>query len=216
MAGAKPGDEKRVGVASGGSFVVRNRVKIGKVVVLLLLPILLFVHHSWAEDTYLDLVLDSVGYILLMCGVFGRLWCTLYIGGRKNSVLQRTGPYSLVRHPLYGSSLLLGLGVSALSENPVVLLVVLIYFAWQYVTTIRHEESELAALFGDEYAEYRRNTPCFFPKFSHFDAGPEPTVGLRHLRAEALRCTVALLAVPMFELLTLLHVRGVLPFVKFP
>jgi len=204
------------GSDNGGSFLVRNRVKVAQIVALLLLPVLLFVHHSWPEGSYLDFALDTVGYILLMSGVLGRLWCTLYIGGKKQSTLQRSGPYSLVRHPLYVSSLLLGLGVSALSENPIVLGMVILYFIWQYTTTIRYEEAVLAKAFEERYRDYMRDVPCFLPSLSSYDATPPENIDLNALRSEALRSVVTLSLIPMLGLLALLHEKHILPYIKFP
>lgn len=198
------------------SFLVRNRTRVGLALFLALLPALFFVQHPWPEETYVDFVLDSAGYMLAIAGVLGRLWCTLYIGGNKHETLQRTGPYSVVRHPLYVSNLLLGLALAALSENPIVLFVVVAYFWIQYRSTIRHEEAALEATFGESYREYARTVPCFIPKLSHFHSTPPASVNLSPLYAEAARCLAFLAVVPLFELIALLHESGVVPFISFP
>lgn len=198
------------------SLIVRKRVAIGLFVFAALLGMLLFVHHSWAENSFVDLTLDTIGYSLLIFGVLGRLWCTLYIGGRKHAELQQTGPYSLVRHPLYVSNLLLALGFASLSENPLILLIVLIYFAVQYVATIRYEERALRETFGEVYDDYARRVPCFLPNFRATDYAPPGSVNMKYLQLEVIRVLVFLIMIPMFELLSLLHEQGILPhFVLF-
>lgn len=197
------------------SILVRNRTRLGRLLFLVILPILLFFHHGWPEESYLDFSLDSIGYALVIAGVFVRLWCTLYIGGRKDSELQTSGPYSIVRHPLYFGSLLIGLGISSASENPIILAAVTVYFFIQYTATIRHEESALTGIFGDAYTEYKQKVPCLIPKMMAFNFSPPETINLRPLQREVIRGALALSLLPLLNLIALLHERGVLPFIKF-
>jgi protein-S-isoprenylcysteine O-methyltransferase Ste14 len=178
--------------------------------------VLLLVHHPWREEAYLDFALDSLGYVLVVFGVLVRLWATLYVGGRKETTLQTTGPYSVVRHPLYLGSLTIGLGVSALSENPLVLALFVAYFLVQYSTTIRHEEEVLKQAFGDEYAEYARRVPCFVPRISTFDATPPDRIVVWALRKELVRSVCFLAAIPILDLIARLHESGTLWSLRFP
>jgi protein-S-isoprenylcysteine O-methyltransferase Ste14 len=199
------------------SFVVRHRPKIGALLFLLALPVILLTSHSWLDTSWPSFLLSTLGYGLIVAGVFGRLWSMLYIGGRKDKELQRLGPYSVVRHPLYVSSLMLGLGLSALSQNPIVLAIVLVYFTLQYRTTIIHEESVLTALFGETYNLYKRVTPCFIPRFSHLDTTPPESINLRPLAREFSHGLAALALIPLFRLIALLHESRILPtLLKFP
>jgi len=198
------------------SWLVRRRTAIGLWLAIALVGTLVFVHHSWPEEAMLDFVLDTLGYVLLVLGVLGRLWCTLYIGGRKHEELQTTGPYSIVRHPLYVSNLLLAVGISSLSENPLVLLVVLCYFLWQYSCTIRYEEAALRVTFGHVYDEYMQRVPRFLPRFRQADFTPPSSVNMWALRAELPRILLFLAAIPLLELLARLHEQGILPYIPFP
>jgi len=88
----------------------------------------------------------------------------MLLKGLKETKLMTTGPYSLCQHPLY-ASLLLGI-IPALS---------LILNSWLVLTSsvvgyfllkryIKIEENELNSIFGEEYMNYKRETPVFFPK----------------------------------------------------
>jgi protein-S-isoprenylcysteine O-methyltransferase Ste14 len=199
------------------SFIVRYRPKIGALLFLLALPIILVGSRTFPEATWQSFILSTLGYALIIAGVFGRLWSMLYIGGRKDKELQRVGPYSVVRHPLYVSSLMLGLGLSALSQNLLVLIIVLVYFILQYRTTIKHEEAVLSGLFGETYANYKRVTPCFIPRFSHLDTTPPESINLRPLSREFSHGLAALALIPLFRLIALLHEGRILPtLLKFP
>jgi len=180
-------------------FLVRYRTRISLVLFVLLIPAMLFNRHVYAEGSFVDLAFETVGFFLMTVGVLWRLWCTLYIGGRKNMELQVTGPYSLVRHPLYFGSLLLGLGFSALAQSWVVLLIALAYFAIQYFATIRFEESTLLALFGDTYVAYQQRVPCFLPSRRTFDPTSPASVNLKPLYDEVRNALVFLALIPLLE-----------------
>ena len=50
---------------------------------------------------------------MIFLGIVGRLWSTLYIGGRKSAEVVTGGPYSMTRNPLYVFSTLAAAGVGA-------------------------------------------------------------------------------------------------------
>ena len=201
-------------------FFVRYRTRFGLVFFLVLLPCLLFLRPQWADSTlywpYGYFALHTIGYALILAGVLGRLWCTLYIGGRKERTLQTTGPYSLVRHPLYVGSLLLGLGMVALSQNVVALVVSLLYFVLQYRTTIRFEEATLARIFGEQHAEYVQRISCFIPRLATFDPTPPESINLHPLQLELSRSIAYLAAIPLMEMINLLQKLQVIHPILFP
>ena len=77
--------------------------------------------------------------------------------------LVTTGPYRLVRHPIYLGLALLALGEAlAFSSWPAVLIVlcgIVPTFAWR----ARAEETLLSRTFGERYALYRRQTKMIIP-----------------------------------------------------
>ena len=80
----------------------------------------------------------------------------------NTSVLVKSGLYGYVRHPLYLSVFLFGIGV--MFKDPMqtqlilgAVLLVAIYF------TARIEEKEMIAKFGDEYRKYMKETKMFIP-----------------------------------------------------
>ncbi|MCX6876992.1 MAG: isoprenylcysteine carboxylmethyltransferase family protein [Verrucomicrobia bacterium] len=110
-------------------------------------------------------VLEQFGFILVFVAVLGRIWCTLYIAGRKNKQLCTVGPYEICRNPLYLFSFvgLFGIVVAAGS----ILLAILSAAAYlvYYHGVIRGEEQRLAAIFGADFARYVAATPRFWPKW---------------------------------------------------
>ena len=43
---------------------------------------------------------EIVSYLLVAVATVGRLWCGIYVFGRKSKVLCMDGPYSICRNPL--------------------------------------------------------------------------------------------------------------------
>ena len=92
----------------------------------------------------------------------GRNWSiTLEI--RENHKLVRTGPYALVRHPMYTSFLLMALGQAFLIPNSVVGIAGLLGFAVLALLRIGTEERMMKETFGEEYVVYMGQTKRIVP-----------------------------------------------------
>lgn len=107
----------------------------------------------------------------LLIGSFLLAWHgfrMLRILGRPEDDLENTtqlvtaGAYRYIRHPLYGSLLLLGSGafLKSPSVNGLILLAVLCVFAYG---TGRVEEMDNLKRFGQSYADYMKTTKMFIP-----------------------------------------------------
>jgi protein-S-isoprenylcysteine O-methyltransferase Ste14 len=108
----------------------------------------------------------AVGFLLVLAAVLGRLWCILYIAGRKNTRLCADGPYALSRNPLYVFSSLGLLGVLLATHHSSVAFAAFAVFWVLYHFVIRDEEARLARLFGDEFSAYRLAVPRIVPRFA--------------------------------------------------
>jgi protein-S-isoprenylcysteine O-methyltransferase Ste14 len=77
--------------------------------------------------------------------------------------LVTTGPYAIVRHPIYTAmlGLLVATGLT-LSSLPALLLAVVVY-AIGTAVRVRAEEALLLETFGDEYRLYRGRVPAVLP-----------------------------------------------------
>ena len=95
--------------------------------------------------------------------VLGRQW-RLDAGLNADHELVRSGPYRLIRHPIYTSMLCMLLGTGVLLVTPLTLLLPsLLLLALGTEIRVRVEEKLLAARFGDEFLEYRRRVPAYIP-----------------------------------------------------
>jgi protein-S-isoprenylcysteine O-methyltransferase Ste14 len=77
--------------------------------------------------------------------------------------LVRSGPYGLVRHPIYTSMLSVICAVAVIVTPWPLFVGSLILFIVGSEIRVRAEEKLLAARFGDEFADYRRAVPAYIP-----------------------------------------------------
>ncbi|MDP2914189.1 MAG: isoprenylcysteine carboxylmethyltransferase family protein [Candidatus Aminicenantes bacterium] len=133
------------------------------ILALFLLNVRVWFHDPWSALQILSWILLS-GSILLAAGSI-----SLYLkfavprGQFENSTrLVETGIYRFIRHPMYGSLMLLGLGiflkrVTALTSALAFVVVLALCL------TALIEEGEMRARFGEDYTAYRRRTKTFIP-----------------------------------------------------
>jgi protein-S-isoprenylcysteine O-methyltransferase Ste14 len=91
----------------------------------------------------------------------GRNWSGA-IATKVDHQLVRTGPYRLVRHPIYTGMLGMFLG-TALASGELHALIALAVIVLAYVRKIRLEEQRLAEVFGAAYDDYRRSAWSLVP-----------------------------------------------------
>ncbi len=77
--------------------------------------------------------------------------------------LIRHGPYRWVRHPMYTTLFLMGLGWFLLTANWFVGIPLMVGIVLVVLSRVQNEEDMLSELFGDEYREYMLQSGQFFP-----------------------------------------------------
>jgi protein-S-isoprenylcysteine O-methyltransferase Ste14 len=82
-----------------------------------------------------------------------------------------TGPYSIVRHPLYVGNYLMWLGVALMPRSPWLLVSVSLAFWLYYERIMLAEEAFLREQFGEEFERWASTTPAFIPSFSSWKRG---------------------------------------------
>jgi protein-S-isoprenylcysteine O-methyltransferase Ste14 len=109
-----------------------------------------------------SLSLIAVGWVL---SVYVLIWL-----GRSFSVMPQarrlvtSGPYGIVRHPLYLAEEIAVLGVTGLYVSPAALAIVAVHWFFQ-LRRMANEEKVLLATFRN-YSVYAETTPKFFPYVS--------------------------------------------------
>jgi protein-S-isoprenylcysteine O-methyltransferase Ste14 len=140
------------------------RLVSSRVAVVALIALALVSTHAWHEHGVVDAVLSGIGYAMLLVGAIGRIWCAVYIAGRKNRDLVVDGPFSMTRNPLYFFSFVAFVG-AGLSFESITLAIVfgIVFFATHWRAILR-EERTLAEIFGSDYEAYVERVPRFLPR----------------------------------------------------
>jgi protein-S-isoprenylcysteine O-methyltransferase Ste14 len=119
-----------------------------------------------------------LGIILIAAGVVLHAWTAKLIGLKatigytelkpdvrsEESVLIKSGPFSVVRHPSYWAHTAIITGIFLITGTIAVAIIAVIDLVITYFITTSLEDRELVERFGNKYKEYQREVPKFFPK----------------------------------------------------
>jgi len=110
------------------------------------------------------------GAAITVAGLLFSVWARLHIGAnwsssvtiKQNHELITSGPYALVRHPIYTGLLTAFAGTAlALTEYRGLVAFPLFFFSLWY--KLRLEEKWMRSQFGQTYADYSRHTAALIP-----------------------------------------------------
>src|SRR4030043_320504 len=157
-------------------FAAKYRTFISRILVGFLFIFIFISEGSWSNDRILALMIDVFAFILILICTFGRLWASIYICGYKEEAVISSGPYSMVRHPLYFFSFMGVLGLCLTTGNSVVTLVIMTTYIIYYPLVILDEEATLKRKLGKKYEEFIKKTPRFIPNPALFKEPEHYTV----------------------------------------
>jgi protein-S-isoprenylcysteine O-methyltransferase Ste14 len=111
----------------------------------------------------------GLGLVLFAAGLAFAIWARIHIGRnwgtpmsqKDDPELVTSGPYQLVRHPIYSGILVAGIGTAVALSWSWLIPVGLAGIYFIYSATI--EERNLTDRFPDTYPEYRRSTKMLVP-----------------------------------------------------
>ena len=129
---------------------------------LLWLPELL--HKPWALIAGVPITLAGLFLIMWSVFTFAELKGTP-VPIKPPPILVLAGPYAYYRNPMMSGLFVIIFGVGLLAGSVMVTLVFLPLFIAGMVAQIKLiEEPELEKRLGNDYSEYRKRTPMFFPR----------------------------------------------------
>ena len=99
--------------------------------------------------------------IVVAFGLLIRLWASGYI--HKSQEVTASGPYKLIRHPLYLGNFICGLGFAFFVNVWWLVVVYIPVFLIVYYKKMKLEEEFLISKFGEQYKEYQKTTNLFIP-----------------------------------------------------
>ncbi len=97
-----------------------------------------------------------VGFVVALAGEAVRLWAAGHL--EKSREVTTSGPYRLMRHPLYVGSSILALGVVIAASSVAAGLLAGIYMTSTIGAAVTTEEAYLRRTFGEAYDRYRNST----------------------------------------------------------
>ncbi len=106
----------------------------------------------------------ALAWLIVGAATLGRIWCSVFVAGRKDTVLVTIGPYALCRHPLYSLSILAAAGLGLATGSIALTLIAVAVVASLVGRGARAEERSLLSLHGKRYADYMASTPRFRPR----------------------------------------------------
>ena len=109
----------------------------------------------------LDKGFVMLGLALAVAGQIFRIYAAGFI--HKNKQLATTGPYALVRHPLYLGNFLIMIGFTIASAYLYVTLGVVLFWLIWYPAAIAYEEAKLERIFEDEWRAWSKNIRAVIP-----------------------------------------------------
>jgi protein-S-isoprenylcysteine O-methyltransferase Ste14 len=197
------------GHAALGRFQYLRRMWL-TVAIAVLAAVLLLIAPAWRSPG-IGLAIGAAGIVLISAAILGRLWCTLYIGGRKSDMVVTTGPYSIMRNPLYFFSCIGAAGAGALSGSITLAVLMCALCAVAFLFVIAREERFLSEKFGAPYAAYLKAVPRLFPKWSLFSDEPVLAVSPSRVYITLMDGLVFYAAVPAIALVKYLQYSGIAP-----
>jgi len=119
--------------------------------------------------------IHTLAVIVVAGGLGFAVWARIYLGRnwsgditlKQEHELIRSGPYAMVRHPIYSGMLAAMLG-TAIGIGEWRGLVAFAFFAAGVLRRVRVEECWLGEIFPDAYARYRREVPALIPFPRHW------------------------------------------------
>lgn len=185
-------------------YFATHRLRVSRIFAVAFFLVVLAM-ESAHEGSLVSTILFLLGLLLVGVATVGRLWCSLYISGHKNTELITTGPYSMSRNPLYFFSLLGFAGIGFASETFTLGLALALAMLAGYPAVIRQEEAVLRERFGAEFAAYCARVPRFLPRLSACVEPETYTVNPRLFRRSMLDVVWFIWFVGILEFVEALH-----------
>lgn len=161
---------------SDGNFLFKYRGQIPVVLFLAAIPVIYFTDYFRMDESWKCLltvkaiVISAIGFIIRAYtigttpkGTSGRNTQT-----QVAEVLNSTGIYSVVRHPLYLGNYLMWIGIVLYTFNIYYVIIVSLAYWLYYERIMFAEERFLERKFGESYLQWSLKAPAFVPSFRKF------------------------------------------------
>jgi len=148
----------------GWLFRHRTSIPLPLAVIVLVLPV---------RQTALAAQLIPYGLALIAAGEAIRFWGVRHIGAISRTRSERlgplvdTGPFALVRNPLYIGNIALWAGFALVGRNAWLAPLFVVILGIEYHAIVRWEEALLTSRLGAVYVDYMQRVPRWMPELRH-------------------------------------------------
>jgi protein-S-isoprenylcysteine O-methyltransferase Ste14 len=182
---------------------------------VLAIPITFISDYSYLSDETIDIlevvsiVLSSLGFLIrgiavgtTPAGTSGRNL------EQQALALNKTGIYSVVRHPLYLGNYLIWIGIVLYTLDFYFVIIVSLLFWIYYERIMFAEERFLEKQYGEEYLQWSVNVPAFIPSFKNYVPASMPFSVKTSLKREDNGVFATVLSFAYVDLLRDLKIYG--------
>ncbi len=167
---------------SSGNFLFKYRGQIPVLLFVLAVPAIYFTPYEEINPENLKIV----KMLAILLSVVGFIFRAYAIGttpkgtsGRNTkeqvaNVLNSTGVYSIVRHPLYLGNYFMWIGIVVFVGNISFFVITSLLFWLYYERIMFAEERFLEKKFGQDYLDWSLKAPAFIPDFGKFIPSATP------------------------------------------
>jgi protein-S-isoprenylcysteine O-methyltransferase Ste14 len=125
--------------------------------------------NIYVKSFYTNIFIGSIGFFIFCLGFTLLIWARVRLGknwGEPMTVKEKpqlvtTGPYALIRHPIYAGFIIAMLGTTLVIN--LIWLIPFILLSAYFVYSLNVEEKDLIKQFPNEYKEYKKRTKALFP-----------------------------------------------------
>lgn len=122
-------------------------------------------------DTEIGQFMRWTGLVLFAMGVSLRFWGILHLKSqftrhvtvREGDEIVSSGPYRMLRHPLYTALLLIGIGMALFCTSLIAAVLGGAVVIWTLLKRISYEEKLLVEKFGPEYVQWMKRRARLIP-----------------------------------------------------
>lgn len=123
----------------------------------------LFFNRCQTESVFLTW---GLGLFIFLLGFFIRIWAQQHLHYRlkMDRDLTTTGPYTIIRNPIYIGNTLLCVGATVISRVLWMAPITMLFCAVVYKFTVRSEEAVLLEKYKETYQNFMNQVPRWRPK----------------------------------------------------
>ncbi|MDR0971293.1 MAG: isoprenylcysteine carboxylmethyltransferase family protein [Bacteroidales bacterium] len=164
-----------------GNYLFKHRSYLPIIILILGLVVYILgqkgICFEYFEDFTYNNIYDFLCLLVGLLGLFIRFFVVGYADDntsgknthhQKAESVNKTGIYSIVRHPLYLGNFLMWLSLCLFIGNLWFIIVFCLVY-WLYYERIMYaEESYLTDKFGEEYLQWANSVPAFIPRMKNY------------------------------------------------